>query len=96
MSAVITSKEPDIIIRKILQLWISIYGLPEKFLSDNGEGFANNHFTNMCKAVNINFKLTRAELPWSNGLVPRHNLIFGDTLDRILEESTKNNDVTVD
>ena len=50
----------------------------------------------MCKAVNINVKLTRAELPWSNGLVARQNLIFGDTLDRILEESTKNNDVTVD
>ena len=50
----------------------------------------------MCKAVNINLKWTSAELPWSNGLVKRHNLILGDTLDRILEESTKNNDVTVD
>ena len=33
---VITSKKPDIIISKIFQVWISLYGLPEKFLCDNG------------------------------------------------------------
>ena len=35
-SAVITSKNPDIVISKIFQLWISAYGLPGKFISDNG------------------------------------------------------------
>ena len=85
-SAVITSKKPDIIISKTSQLWISVYGLPEKFLSDNGGEFANDYFTNMCKAMNINFKLTSTEPPWSNALAERQNLILGDILDRILEE----------
>ena len=53
-SIVITSKKPDIIISKIFKVWISVYGLPEKFLSDNGGEFANDHFTNMCEAMNIN------------------------------------------
>ena len=94
-SAAITSKKPDIIISKIFQLWISIFILPEKFLSDSGEEFANNHFTNMCEAININFKLTSAESTWRNGSVERHNLILKNMLDRILEESTNNIDIAV-
>ena len=46
-STVITSKKPDIIISKIFQVWICVYGLPEKFLSDNGGEFANEH-SNTC------------------------------------------------
>ena len=45
-STIITSKKPNIIISKIFQVWISPYGLPEKFLSDNSGEFANDHFTN--------------------------------------------------
>ena len=63
-SAVITSKKSDII-SKIFQLWINARGLPKKFLSDNSGDFANDHFTNMCEATNINLKLTSAESPWS-------------------------------
>ena len=94
-SAVIPSKKPEVIIKKIFQIWISVYGVPEKFLSDNGGEFANENFINMCEAMNINFKLTGAESPWSNGLVERHNLILGDMLDRILEESTDNIEIAV-
>ena len=90
VSPVITSKKPDIIISKISQLWISAYGLPEKVLSDNSGEFANDHFTNMCEAININFKLTSAESPSSNGLGERHNLLLGDMLNRFLKESTNN------
>ena len=62
-SAVITSKNPGIVISKIFQLWISAYGLPGKFISDNGGKFVNDHFTNMGKATNINFKLTSTGSP---------------------------------
>ena len=93
-STVITSKKPDLI-SKIFQVWISVYGLPEKFLSDNGGEFANDHFTNMCEAMNINLKLTSTESTWNNSFVKRHNLILGDMLDRILEESTNNIDIAV-
>ena len=83
-SAVIISRKPDIIISKIFQLWVRVYGLPEKCLSDNNREFVNDHFTNMCEAMKINFKLTSTELPWSNGLFEKCNLILGEMLDRIL------------
>ena len=94
-SAVIPSKKPETIIKKIFQIWISVYGLPEKFLSDNGGEFANQEFVNMCEATNINFKLTSAESPCSNGLVERHNLVLADMLDKILEETTSSIEIAL-
>ena len=91
VSAVITSKKSDII-SKIFQLWINACGLPKQFLSDKGGDFANDHFTNMCEAMNINLKLTSDESPWSNRLVKRNNLILEDMFDRILQDSTNNID----
>ena len=85
-SAIITSKKPHIIISKIFQLWISVYGLLKKFLSDKGREFANDHFTNMCKSMKLHFKLTSTESPCSNDFLKRQNLILGDMLNRILEE----------
>ena len=41
----------------------------------------------MCKSLGIVIKTTEAELPWSNYLVERHNLILADILDRVLEET---------
>ena len=49
----------------------------------------------MWEAMNINFILKSTELPWCNGLVERHNLILGDMLYRILEESTNNIDIAI-
>ena len=93
-SAVIASKKADIISR-IFQLWVSVYGLPEKFLSDDCGEFANDHFNNMCKAMNINFKLTSAESPWNNRLVEKHVLILGHVVSKFLEESKNNIDTAV-
>ena len=95
LADLITSKKPYIIIREILQLWISVYRLPQKFLSDNGGELANDHFTNKYKAMDINFKFTTAESPWSKKPVERHNLILVVMLHRILEESTNNIDIAV-
>ena len=55
-------------------MWISIYRLPEKFLSDNGGKFVNENFFNICKARNINSRLIGAKSRWSNGLVERQIL----------------------
>ena len=41
----------------------------------------------MCESLNINFKTTSAESPWSNDLIERHNLILNEMLDKVLEES---------
>ena len=87
-SCFVTSREPKAIINGNFTSWIQIHGTPEKFLSDNGEEFANFDFIDMYESTNIVFKLTAAEAPFSTGLVERHNLIIADMLDKVLEESS--------
>ena len=94
-SAIIPSKKPEIIIKTIFKIWISIFGSPEKFLSDNGGEFANEKFVNMCESLNINFKLTGAESPWSNGLVERHNLIISEMMDKVIEDQVNDIDIAL-
>ena len=86
-STVIPNKNPDIIIKGIFSIWISVYGLAEIFLTDNGREFANTEFTQLCESLGITIKTLSTEAPWSNGLVERHNLILPDMLDKILEEN---------
>ena len=87
VSPLVPSKKPDVIIESILKNWISVFGTTDQFLSDNGGEFANEKFMEMCESLNINFKTTSAESPWSNGLIETDNLIFSKMLDKVLEES---------
>ena len=86
-SCFVTSKELKVIINEIFRSWMEIYETPEKFLLENGGKFANSGFIDTCKSINIVFKFTAVEVPFSNGLVGRHNLIIADMLDKVLEES---------
>ena len=63
------------IIEKIFQIWISVFGLPKKFLSDNGGEFINEQFQSLCESFNITVLATAAKAPWSNGLCERHNAV---------------------
>ena len=85
-ASVIRSKKSGIVVDEVFMKWISIFGAPKMFLSDNGGEFANDEFADMCENLNINFVTTAAESPWSNGLVERHNAIIGEAVSKILEE----------
>ena len=74
---IINSKKPAVIIRAIFKHWISVFGTPECFLSDNGGEFNNSEYRELAEKVNITIKTTAAESAWSNGLVERHNGIIG-------------------
>ena len=67
---------------EIFNSWICIFGHPTKFLSDNGKEFANHDFLDLCEKMNIVVKTTAAELPWSNGLLERHNAVIGETMNK--------------
>ena len=56
---------------------MSIFGSPKKFLVDNSGEFNHEDFCSLCENVNIHILTTAAELPWSNGLIERHNAIVG-------------------
>ena len=65
-AAIIRSKTA--VIKKFLQCWISLFGAPQKVISDNGGEFDSNEFRNLCENFNITVKTTPAYSPWSNGL----------------------------
>ena len=79
-AAILSSKKPEEIINKIFQIWISVFGPPSKFFSDNGGEFNNELFRTLCEKYNITVKTTAAEAPWSNGLCERHNAVLAETV----------------
>ena len=80
------SKLPEEIIKMICEGWISIFGPPKKFLSDNGGEFSNEKFLQLAEQMNIRILTTSAESPWSNGLVERHNATLKHTLSKIMAD----------
>ena len=85
--AVITNKQPETIIKQIFCHWISIFGTPEKFLSDNGGEFNNPALRELCEKCNLIVLTTAAESPWSNGLVECHNRVLGEMISKTMADS---------
>ena len=81
------SKNPEEVIDKIFQIWISIFGPPKRFLSDNGGEFSNQQFHSLCESFNITVMTTAAEAPWSNGLCERHNAVLADMLEKTVADN---------
>ena len=83
---VVRKKDSKTILHAILTSWISIFGCPRQFLSDNGREFNNDEFRSMADALNIKVFTTAAESPWSNGCNERYNGILGGMVKKILED----------
>ena len=77
----------DTISTLIFKIWVSVYGAPEKFLTNNGGKFANAKFIEMAESLGITVKTTIAEAPWSNRLVERHNLVPVGMLNNVLDDT---------
>ena len=82
----IKNKQCATIVKSILKFWISIFGSPNKFLSDNGGEFVNEEFNEMAEKFNITVLTTAAESPWSNGLCEKHNGIIGDMIHKTMND----------
>ena len=85
--AAIKDKKPQTIIKEMFRRWISIYGTPQKFLSDNGGEFSNEEVRVLCENLNINVKTTAAESPWSNGLCERHNMVIASMVTKVMADT---------
>ena len=79
-ACLITTKHQDEVLRNIYLMWISYFGYPHRFLSDNGGEFSNDHFREMNEKLNVETATTAAESPFSNGMVERHNLILYEAM----------------
>ena len=85
-ACLVFSKKQDEIIRNIYLMWISYFGAPNKFLSDNGGEFSNDKYREMNEKLNIETCTTAGEAPFSNGLVERHNQILGEAFSKTLAD----------
>jgi transposase InsO family protein len=83
----IADKKRDTIISALFRIWLSVYGAPQKFMSDNGGEFANADFLELCEQFGIVVKTTPAESPWSNGVVERNNQTLARSMDKIIEDT---------
>ena len=86
-TAIVKSKEREEIIKHLFRSWISIFGAPSKFFSDNGGEFSNDNYNAMGEAYNITIKKTAAESPFSNGIVERHNAVLEEKLLKTCEDT---------
>ena len=83
----VMNKESKEIITKVLRFWVSYFGAPDIFLTDNGREFDNEEFRDMAQNLNIVVKTTAAQSPWSNGLVERHNGVLGNMVKKTIEDT---------
>ena len=84
----VPSKDPEIIIDKVMLMWIGS-GLcaPEKFLADNGGECANEKYKDMCENLNIQVLNTAGQSPWQNGLCVTNHDVVDRCLEKILEDN---------
>lgn len=74
----VKNKTGEEILEKIFTHWISVFGRPDKFLTDNGGEFCNEVFLEMASRLDVVCHVTPAESPTCNGIVERHNAILGN------------------
>ena len=62
-----------------MEIWGSVYGMPQKVLTDNGGEFDNDKFRSMCENYDVEIIATPGESPWSNGICEGHNSVLTET-----------------
>ena len=85
-ACVIRNKFATTIIKGVLKIWIQLFGAPKRFITDNGNEFANLEFKTLCEQFNIVSVTTPGESPWSNGVIERHNGILMETVRRVMDD----------
>ena len=81
-AGIIMTKQADIVIEKSFVHWVSVYGVPQTIMNDNGGEFNNEKFREIC-LMNISVKTSASYCPWSNGIVERANAIVTDAMRKI-------------
>ena len=91
----VPNKKPESIVKAMLSKWISVFGAPDKFLTDNGGEFVNQDLITLAESFGITIQTTAAESPWSNGIVERHNQVIGKMVTKILADTKCNFEVAL-
>ena len=79
----------------IFKIWITLFGLANEILSDNGGEFNNDLLRNLSDQLNVFIRTTPEESPWINGITERHNSILGNIINKLLIDNSNNYSVDV-
>ena len=85
-ACLINTKNCDVIVKKIFQIWICYFGSPGKILTDNGGEFSNDAVRELNEKLNVTTLTTAGESPFSNGIVERHNKVLYETMMKTKDE----------
>ena len=84
LGTVIPSKDPQVVIKAIIRLWIRIFGKPSQFWFDNGGEFSNNFMTEVCSMLDIKIHTTGASSPWQNSYAEKHHYLVDNILTQVV------------
>ena len=85
VATLIENKRSSTIVKEVLVMWLSIFGVPNAVLTDNGGEFSNDEFRSMAEVFIFAVKTTAAESTWSIGTCERHNATLRETFLKTLE-----------
>lgn len=89
VSVPIQRKKPEIVIDKMMLNWISVFGVMEGMLSDNGGEFSSDETREVASKLNITVLTTAGECPFQNGTCERIHAITDVMLSKLQEDFPK-------
>ena len=75
-AALIRTKRKEVVMEKIMSMWIAYFGSPKKMHNDCGGEFCNDVLDEMHHKLGIEISSTPSEAPFSNGIVERNNKVL--------------------
>ena len=84
ISVPIRNEEAKTVARALFENWISIFGPPEKLLSDRGTQMVGGVIANLCKLIGTKKVNTTSHHPQTDGQVERYNKTLVDMLQKEL------------
>ena len=86
-ASVILNRSPETPITELFVNWISLFGSPKRFLSDNGGESNNDSMRTLADCYGIILVCTADESPCSNGICGRLNGVIGLNVQKVVQES---------
>ena len=75
-ATLIKTKKKEVVMERIMAIWIAYFGAPKKFHNDCGGEFCNEVLEEMHHKLGIEISSTPSEAPFSNGIVERNNKVL--------------------
>ena len=89
VSVFIPRKRSSDVINALMQGWISVFGIMEAILTDNGGEFSSDEMREVMSILNVRVITTAAESPFQNGLCERVHAVTDMMLLKLKEENGK-------